>query len=92
MRHAFVARQDIDAAQQHAQAPVRKTGERAMAGDVDTLTQRSAQATDSPVVETAAGRVTVYVQNSTPLPAGSSVRLTWSPEAAFVVDPPKEDT
>src|SRR4029453_7572576 len=34
-----------------------KTGERAMAGDVDTLTQRSAQATDSPVVETASGRV-----------------------------------
>jgi para-nitrobenzyl esterase len=28
-----------------------------MAGDVDTLTQRSAQATDSPVVETASGRV-----------------------------------
>ena len=39
------------------------------------------------VVETAAGRVIVYVQNSTPLPAGSSVQLTWSPEAAFVVDP-----
>lgn len=28
-----------------------------MAGDVDTLTQRSAQATESPVVETASGRV-----------------------------------
>ena len=28
-----------------------------MAGDVDTLTQRSAHATDSPVVETASGRV-----------------------------------
>jgi para-nitrobenzyl esterase len=28
-----------------------------MAGDVDTLTQRSAQATDSPVVETVSGRV-----------------------------------
>ena len=28
-----------------------------MAGDVDTLTQRSAQASESPVVETASGRV-----------------------------------
>ena len=28
-----------------------------MAGDVDTLTQRSAHATDSPIVETASGRV-----------------------------------
>ena len=28
-----------------------------MAGDVDTLTQRSAQAADSPIVETASGRV-----------------------------------
>ncbi|MDQ4030613.1 MAG: ABC transporter ATP-binding protein [Actinomycetota bacterium] len=44
------------------------------------------------VVETAAGRVTVYVQNSAPLPAGSSVTLTWSPEATFVVDPHKEET
>jgi spermidine/putrescine transport system ATP-binding protein len=44
------------------------------------------------VVDTAAGRVTVYVQNATPLPAGSSVRLRWSPETTFVVDPPKEET
>jgi spermidine/putrescine transport system ATP-binding protein len=43
------------------------------------------------VVETAAGLVTVYVQDSTPLPAGSSVRLAWRPQATFVVDPPVVD-
>ena len=42
------------------------------------------------VVETAAGRVTVYVQNSTPVPAGSYVMLSWRPDATFVVDSPKE--
>jgi spermidine/putrescine transport system ATP-binding protein len=43
------------------------------------------------VVETAAGDLTVYVQNTRPgsetLSAGEPVSLGWSPEATFVVDP-----
>jgi spermidine/putrescine transport system ATP-binding protein len=48
------------------------------------------------VVETAAGLVTVYVQNTqpgaSPAPAGSFVMLSWSPDATFVVDRPEEET
>jgi spermidine/putrescine transport system ATP-binding protein len=46
------------------------------------------------VVETTAGTVVVYVQNSggaQPLAAGAPATLNWSPEATFVVDPPQED-
>ena len=47
------------------------------------------------IVETAAGRVTVYVQNAAPgagpAAPGDRVALTWSPAATFVVDPPKEE-
>ncbi|MPZ30576.1 MAG: carboxylesterase family protein [Rhodospirillales bacterium] len=47
----------VDAVLCRAQAPSHRTGERAMAGDVDALTQRAAHSTDSPVVDTASGRV-----------------------------------
>jgi spermidine/putrescine transport system ATP-binding protein len=43
------------------------------------------------VVETAAGPITLYVQNDRPgsgqLPAGADVTLTWAPESTFVIDP-----
>jgi spermidine/putrescine transport system ATP-binding protein len=46
------------------------------------------------VVDTPAGTMTVYVQNSggaKPLAPGSPATISWSPEATFVVDPPEED-
>jgi len=46
------------------------------------------------VMDTAAGTVVVYVQNSggaEPLAAGTPATISWSPEAAFVVDPQEED-
>jgi hypothetical protein len=47
------------------------------------------------LVDTRAGRLTVYAQNdrpgTTPPPVGSVARLSWSPDATFVVDPPQED-
>ena len=46
------------------------------------------------VVETSAGTVVVYVQNSgatQPLAAGAPTKLSWSPQSTFVVDPPEED-
>jgi spermidine/putrescine transport system ATP-binding protein len=46
------------------------------------------------IVETAHGRLTVYVQNTDPsagaVQPGDHVTLTWSPEATFVVDPEEE--
>jgi spermidine/putrescine transport system ATP-binding protein len=48
------------------------------------------------IVETAAGPVTVYVQNDRPgagaLPAGERLTLGWSPSSTFVVDPPESET
>jgi spermidine/putrescine transport system ATP-binding protein len=45
------------------------------------------------VVDTPAGRVTVYVQNADPSQAdarpGDVVTLSWSPEATFVVAAPE---
>jgi hypothetical protein len=43
------------------------------------------------IVETAAGRISVYVQNAAPgasdsAQPGDQVGLTWSPEATFVVE------
>jgi spermidine/putrescine transport system ATP-binding protein len=47
------------------------------------------------VVETGAGLMTVYVQNTQPgarpAPPGSFVMLSWSPDATFVVDRPEEE-
>jgi ABC-type Fe3+/spermidine/putrescine transport system ATPase subunit len=46
------------------------------------------------VVETPSGTVMVYVQNSggaAPLAPGTTVTLSWSPDATFVVDPPEEE-
>jgi spermidine/putrescine transport system ATP-binding protein len=47
------------------------------------------------VVDTAAGSVTVYIQNADPgsgaLSPGDRVILGWSPEATFVVDAPQEE-
>jgi spermidine/putrescine transport system ATP-binding protein len=46
------------------------------------------------VVQTPAGTVVVYVQNSggaAPLAQGTPATLSWSPDATFVVDPPQED-
>jgi spermidine/putrescine transport system ATP-binding protein len=46
------------------------------------------------VVDTPAGTVVVYVQNSggaRPLEAGTPATISWSPEATFVVDPPEEE-
>ena len=46
------------------------------------------------VMDTAAGTFVVYVQNSggaEPLAAGTPATISWSPEAAFVVDPQEED-
>ncbi len=47
------------------------------------------------VVKTAAGTVTVYLQNDrpgTPRPQpGDALILSWSPEATFVTQPPEED-
>ena len=46
------------------------------------------------VVETPSGTISVWSQNAeagvAPLATGASVTLTWSPEATFVVDAPKE--
>jgi spermidine/putrescine transport system ATP-binding protein len=46
------------------------------------------------VVDTAAGRVVVYVQNAdagaTPAEPGEKLRMTWDPESTFVVEPRKE--
>src|SRR5450631_895498 len=48
----------VDVARAHAQAPAnRNRGERAVAGDIDLRTEWPADATTSPVVETASGRV-----------------------------------
>jgi spermidine/putrescine transport system ATP-binding protein len=48
------------------------------------------------IVEKAAGMVTIYVQNSEPgagrAANGDRLELTFSPESAFVVDTPEEDT
>jgi spermidine/putrescine transport system ATP-binding protein len=48
------------------------------------------------IVETAAGMVTIYVQNSESgagrAANGDRLELTFSPESAFVVDTPEEDT
>jgi spermidine/putrescine transport system ATP-binding protein len=45
------------------------------------------------IVETPAGNVTLYVQNDRPgalgMPPGQPLRLSWSPESTFVVDPPE---
>lgn len=47
------------------------------------------------LVDTPAGRLTVYAQNdrpgTTPPIVGSPATLAWSPEATFVVDPPEEE-
>lgn len=46
------------------------------------------------LVDTGAGRLTVYAQNdrpgTTPPGVGSPATLSWSPDATFVVDPPEE--
>jgi len=46
------------------------------------------------LVDTGAGRLTVYAQNdrpgTTPPDVGSPATLSWSPDATFVVDPPEE--
>lgn len=48
------------------------------------------------VVETGAGDVTVYVQNTaaagTPPKPGSPLLLSWAPESTFVTEPPEEAT
>ncbi len=48
------------------------------------------------VVKTAAGIVTVYVQNDRPgapqQKPGNALTLSWSPEATFVTEPLEEDT
>ena len=45
------------------------------------------------ILETAAGAVTLYVQNERPgaqaMAPGERVFLSWSPESTFVVDPPE---
>jgi spermidine/putrescine transport system ATP-binding protein len=46
------------------------------------------------LVDTGAGRLTVYAQNdrpgTTPPGVGNPATLSWSPDATFVVDPPEE--
>jgi spermidine/putrescine transport system ATP-binding protein len=46
------------------------------------------------IVDTAAGQISVYVQNSEPgarsATPGDNVTLSFSPESAFVVEPPRE--
>lgn len=47
------------------------------------------------VVRTAAGTISVYVQNDgagAALRPGTETTLSWSPNATFVVDPPQEET
>jgi spermidine/putrescine transport system ATP-binding protein len=48
------------------------------------------------VVETAAGRLNVYVQNAgpatAPAAAGERIELSWIPESTFVVDAPEEES
>jgi para-nitrobenzyl esterase len=58
--HPRSAPRNVDVARRLPQAPAlvdAEAGERAMAGDIDVLTERRAAATRSPVVETASGRV-----------------------------------
>jgi spermidine/putrescine transport system ATP-binding protein len=47
------------------------------------------------IVETGAGRVSVYAQNvrqgAAPPAEGTVAMVSWSPQATFVVDPPKEE-
>jgi spermidine/putrescine transport system ATP-binding protein len=69
-------------------------GENTLAGVVD---ERSYIGVSTQyIVETAAGSVAVYVQNSDPgagsAAPGDRVVLGWHPEATFVVDAPQEDT
>lgn len=47
------------------------------------------------LVDTAAGRITVFAQNSAsggpPVVPGARITLGWEPECTFVVDPPEEE-
>ncbi len=47
------------------------------------------------IVETPAGRITVFIQNAdravAALEAGDALTLSWSPEATFVVDPAEKE-
>jgi len=47
------------------------------------------------IVETPAGAITVYLQNadagSAGVPPGERVKLSWDPEATFVIDAPQEE-
>jgi spermidine/putrescine transport system ATP-binding protein len=72
-------------------APARE-GENGLAGTV-AETAYVGVATQY-VVETAAGTLSVYVQNdgaAAPLQPGASTVLSWSPHATFVVDPAQEE-